>query len=123
MRRVSIALIVMGGGVAVLAAELAHGLATQAAHRERLARNAALVRALGLTDPALFTEARYARHLTQADRFTPFQDAPASFEHFPSGSLVLPPPQIRRGRARIVTGARPPRPASPTIRTRREERP
>ncbi|MEW8027059.1 MAG: hypothetical protein AB2792_10275 [Candidatus Thiodiazotropha sp.] len=49
-----------------------------------------LVEDLSLTDPALFTEARYTRHLSQADRHAPFQDHPMAFEHFPSGSLVSP---------------------------------
>ncbi|VFN01653.1 MAG: hypothetical protein BECKG1743D_GA0114223_104474 [Candidatus Kentron sp. G] len=53
-----------------------------------LAYKAALVRSLELTDLALFTEARYTRHLTQADRHAPFQDYPHAFDHFPSGSLV-----------------------------------
>lgn len=51
----------------------------------------ALVRELHLTDLCLFTEARYTRHLSQADWQTPFQDHPAALEHFPSGSLVSPP--------------------------------
>ncbi len=55
-----------------------------------LARNAALVASLGLTDPALFTEARYTRHLSQADRHSAFQDHPGALEHFPSGALVPP---------------------------------
>jgi hypothetical protein len=50
-----------------------------------------LVDELSLTDPVLFTEARYTRHLSQADRHAPFQDHPMAFEHFPSGSLVSPP--------------------------------
>jgi len=49
------------------------------------------VRDYELTDLSLFTEARYTRHLSQADGFTPFQDHPMAFEHFPSGSLVTPP--------------------------------
>jgi len=53
--------------------------------------SAAMVRRLGLTDLALFTEARYTRHPTQADRFAPFQDHPGALEHFPSGSVVAPP--------------------------------
>lgn len=57
----------------------------------RLARGAALVERLGLTDLALFTEARYTRHLSQADRFAAFQDHPTALEHFPSGALVGPP--------------------------------
>ena len=64
-----------------------------AAWRSRTAtRPPALVQELGLSDLALFTEARYTRHPTQADRQTPFQDHPAALEHFPTGSL-LPPPQ------------------------------
>ena len=50
----------------------------------------ALVRELGLTDLSLFTEARYTRHPTQADRHSPFQDHPAALEHFPTGSLMPP---------------------------------
>ncbi len=45
----------------------------------------------GLTDLALFTEARYTRHLSQSDLHSAFQDHPFSFEHFPSGSFYLPP--------------------------------
>ena len=51
----------------------------------------ALVARLGLTDLALFTEARYTRHPTQADLHSAFQDHPLALEHFPSGSLLPPP--------------------------------
>jgi hypothetical protein len=54
-------------------------------------RCAALVRQLQLTDLCLFTEARYTRHPSQADLHSPFQDHPLALEHFPSGSLLLPP--------------------------------
>jgi hypothetical protein len=50
-----------------------------------------------LTDLALFTEARYTRHLSQADYHTPFQDHPFALEHFPTGSLVRPPALLDRG--------------------------
>ena len=53
-----------------------------------------IVKALGLTDLCLFTEARYTRHPAAADRFTPFQDHPLSLEHFPSASILLPPPHL-----------------------------
>jgi len=56
------------------------------------AAGAALVRSAGLTDLCLFTEARYTRHPSQADHFAPFQDHPQALEHFPSGSLMAPPP-------------------------------
>jgi hypothetical protein len=58
-----------------------------------------IVRALGLTDLALFTEARYGRHLTQSDLHTAFQDHPLSLDHFPTGSLVAPPPSPWRKKA------------------------
>ena len=56
-----------------------------------LEKRADMVRELGLTDLALFTEARYTRHISQADLHSAFQDHPMSFEHFPSGSFYLPP--------------------------------
>jgi hypothetical protein len=55
-----------------------------------------LVKMLKITDLCLFTEARYTRHLSQADLHSAFQDHPMAFEHFPSGSLVLPPVLIHR---------------------------
>lgn len=52
------------------------------------------VAVLALTDLALFTEARYTRHPSMADRNTPFQDHPLALEHFPSGSLVPLPAHL-----------------------------
>ena len=49
-----------------------------------------LVGELQLTDLALWTEARYTRHPSQADLFSPFQDFPSSLEHFPAGSIIGP---------------------------------
>jgi len=57
----------------------------------RLADMTEMVAQLELTDLSLFTEARYMRHLSQSDLHSAFQDHPLSFEHFPSGSLVIPP--------------------------------
>ncbi|MDJ0780983.1 MAG: hypothetical protein QNJ22_03385 [Desulfosarcinaceae bacterium] len=76
------------------------GMFVQAAHQRSasqavLQRNRTLVRQLGLTDLCLFTDARYTRHPAMADLHTPFQDYPMSFEHFPSGSLMPPPPHLR----------------------------
>ncbi len=62
---------------------------------ESLGRRVELVRSLGLTDLALFTEARYTRHLSQADLHSAFQDHPGALEHFPSGSLTAPPRHLR----------------------------
>ena len=51
---------------------------------------------LSLTDLSLWTEARYLRHPSQTDLFSPFQDFPAAPEHFPAGSIVAPPPSLGR---------------------------
>lgn len=59
-----------------------------------LRQRAEVVRVLGLTDLALFTEARYTRHPSLADRHSPFQEHPLSLEHFPSGSVVSPPSHL-----------------------------
>jgi hypothetical protein len=55
-----------------------------------------LVAQLRLTDLALFTEARYTRHPSQADLHSAFQDHPLALEHFPTGSLIGPPPGVVR---------------------------
>ncbi|MCP3871427.1 MAG: hypothetical protein GY703_25650 [Gammaproteobacteria bacterium] len=49
-----------------------------------------MVRKMGLTDLALFIEARYTRHPSQADRHSAFQEHPLSLEHFPTGSFLPP---------------------------------
>lgn len=61
----------------------------------QLLEKSKLVHALKLTDLCLFTEARYTRNPSMADRFAPFQDHPGALEHFPSGSLISPPNLIR----------------------------
>lgn len=55
-----------------------------------------LVRHLGLTDLAIWTEARYTRHPSQADLFSAFQDFPGAIDHFPAGS-ILAPAKLMRG--------------------------
>ena len=67
-----------------------------AAHQPRLDANRELVTRLGLTDLALFTEARYTRHPSQADLHSALQDHPGAFDHFPSGSLLSPPAHLNR---------------------------
>jgi hypothetical protein len=57
---------------------------------------AGVVHNLELTDLCLFTEARYTRHLSQADLYSAFQDHPLSLEHFPAGSIAGPPAGLRR---------------------------
>jgi hypothetical protein len=63
--------------------------------KDEILSKRSLVRELMLTDFAIWTEARYTRHPSQADLFTPFQDYPASIEHFPAGSIIAPPENIK----------------------------
>lgn len=49
-----------------------------------------LVEALGLSDLAVTTEARYTRHPAVSDPVVPFMDHPGNIEHFPSGSFFRP---------------------------------
>lgn len=81
---------VLGAALFVLSFVDAAGLARVRAPAR--AATAALAARLGLTDLALFTEARYTRHPTQADLHAAFQDHPLAFEHFPTGSLIPPHP-------------------------------
>ena len=86
--------------VAVMAALLAlffvHGTRAGAAAGPARARRAATVRALGLTDLFLFTDASYTRHLALADLHAPLQEHPLCLEHFPAGSLAGPPAAFAR---------------------------
>jgi hypothetical protein len=88
------ALLVLAG-LAGLAIAVAHAELRGRQAAPALQEKAAMVERLALTDLALFTDARYARHPSMADRHTPFQDSPMSAEHFPSGTLILPPPHLR----------------------------
>src|SRR5512133_1727339 len=91
MRRSSTLLLSLAVAVTLGGAAALHARAERARRRPEVEGKAALVRALGLTDLCVFTEARYTRHPSQADRFTPFQDAPGAPEPFPAGSTVPPP--------------------------------
>ena len=64
--------------------------------REFVRERREIVRALTLTDLCLFTEARYTRHPSMTDLYTPFQDHPMSLEHFPSGAIMTVPPHLKR---------------------------
>ncbi len=70
-------------------------------HQKELPAARQLVHRLGLTDFALWTEARYTRNPALADFFAPFQDFPAAFEHFPSGSIITPAMPIVDTRFRL----------------------
>ncbi|HTY02130.1 MAG TPA: hypothetical protein VMC81_00210 [Rhodocyclaceae bacterium] len=87
MRPSSFVLLALGGLVLVFLGCL---IDAQTPRAEEICATQALARRLGLTDLALFTEARYARHPSQADLHSAFQDHPLALEHFPSGSLIVP---------------------------------
>ena len=92
MRKSDLWLALVGASAAVLLLLLlAHPAFVAKRLREKQQERKGLVRELQLTDLCLFTEASYTRHPTQADLHTPFQDHPMSLEHFPSGSVVMPP--------------------------------
>jgi len=94
MRNSSLFFLYLSTGVFLLSLLLVHASFSTKAQQEILGEKSALVKALKLTDLCLFTEARYTRHLSQADLNTPFQDHPLSLEHFPSGSFTQPPERI-----------------------------
>lgn len=59
--------------------------------KSEIAANKQMVSHFMFTDLALWSEARYTRHPSQTDLFSPFQDFPGAMEHFPSGSIIAPP--------------------------------
>jgi len=75
----------------------------QAAHARDISAGSAIARVLGLSDLAIWTEARYTRHPSLADRATAFQDHPGSLEHFPAGSVVMPPRHLLPAGAATAT--------------------
>ena len=91
MRKSTLFFTVLAVQAVLLAAVFAHAGHQRSRDAAALREMKDMVQRLELTDLCLFTEARYTRHLTQADLHSPFQDHPMSLEHFPSGSLVGPP--------------------------------
>jgi hypothetical protein len=82
----------------VLTGLLLHAAREVRASESRFLHKAELVRQIELTDLCLFTEASYTRHPSMTDMATPFQDAPMSLEHFPSGGLLQPPAHLMRAK-------------------------
>jgi len=91
-RRSTKALLVLGVGLLGLILALVDSAVDRQAEARR--RMQEQVVAWGLTDLALFTEARYTRHPSQADLHSAFQDHPGALEHFPTASLIAPPPHL-----------------------------
>lgn len=90
MRKSSLLFLALAGQAMVLGLLLAHASLIERGQQSVIEQKSALVKNLRLTDLCLFTEARYTRHLSQADLNTAFQDHPLSLEHFPSGSFTQP---------------------------------
>ena len=95
LRKSDVFLFSIAAGLFFFALIFVHAHLTKKNGLPALRARAEMVSTLQLTDLCLFTDARYTRHLSMADLHTPFQDHPMSFEHFPSGSLVTPPPHLR----------------------------
>lgn len=99
MRKSTLMLAVMtAAALACAGLFVVHPLWNRPAHDDTVSNSRLAVRRLGLTDLCLFTEARYARHLSQSDRHAAFQDHPLALEYLPSGSMVSPPAHLRRER-------------------------
>ena len=101
MRKSGVFLIYVALNIILLFLMFVHASYQREADIEILAEKMSMVRKLELTDLCLFTEASYTRHLSMADLHTPFQDSPMSLEHFPSGSLVMPPESIRKMNGKV----------------------
>jgi hypothetical protein len=94
-RKSSLFFIFVGLGAAAFFFMAGHSYYENLKARVAWREKARMVERLELTDLCLFTDARYSRHPSMADRHTPFQDSPMAMEHFPSGTVVLPPPHLR----------------------------
>jgi hypothetical protein len=96
MRKSSIYLLYVSINILALCLAVVHAAYTREAATGMLMEKSGIVKRLELTDLCLFTDARYTRHPAMADRNSAFQDMPMAFEHFPSGSLMTPPPYMKR---------------------------
>lgn len=96
MRPADRALLTLAAGVCGFALCFVDAARLRAAAGADEAERTRLVAQLRLTDLALFTEARYTRHPSQADLHSAFQDHPLALEHFPTGSLIPPPAGLQK---------------------------
>lgn len=103
MKRSLICLALLALGTVLLVALLLPAHHGGQHHLNRWRQQRDLVAVLGLSDLSLSSEARYTRHVSQADLFSAFQDFPAAFEHFPTGSMIPPRPVGYHGRIYVET--------------------
>lgn len=94
LRPSSLAAVLLAAAALAFAASLLDAARLNETRQAARGERRVLVEKLGLTDLSLFTEARYTRHPSQADLFSAFQDHPAAFDHFPTGSLIAPPAHL-----------------------------
>jgi hypothetical protein len=86
----------IGSGMLLLVALLIQAHFVARADLPGLWQKAAVAKNLGLTDLCLSTEARYTRHLSQADWHAAFQNHPLALDLFPSGSVFAPPETLKQ---------------------------
>ena len=91
----------IGSGILLLVAILVQAHFVMRAYLPLLQQKAAVAKNLGLTDLCLSTEARYTRHLSQADWHAAFQSHPLALDHFPSGSVLAPPATLKKSHDQI----------------------
>jgi len=96
LRKSSLALGLAGFSALLVVLMFIHARLQGQADLFRIRAVAEVAAKLELTDLALFTEARYTRHPSQADFHSAFQDHPTALEHFPTGSLVRPPAHLMK---------------------------
>ena len=101
MRKSSLALSLLGVALLLLGLMFTHAWLQRQSDVPLIERVAGMVAKLELTDLSLFTEARYTRHLSQADLHSAFQDHPVALEHFPTGSVAGPPAGLRRQHGKL----------------------
>jgi len=94
-RKSDLFLLYLAVNFALVGLMFCHSALKRAEAQPALMEKAEMVRRLELTDLCLFTDARYTRHPSVADIHTPFQDYPLSLDHFPSGSIIAPPPHLK----------------------------
>ncbi len=96
MRKSNVYLIFVASCLILVFLMLNHASYARERAKKHLLESGELVRKLELTDLCLFTDARYTRNPAMADMHSAFQDAPMAFDHFPSGSIMPPPPHLKK---------------------------
>jgi hypothetical protein len=94
VRKSNIYLLYIAANLVLVGLMFVHASYTQESNEPHLLEKSDMVKRFELTDLCLFTDARYTRNPSLADRHSAFQDTPMSFDHFPSGSVMPPPPHL-----------------------------